>query len=104
LTNPAAVPQLAKVLRKTAMSKHIDPADLPDYVAAFATAQVAAGRFANIEDVLTAGVAALQERPRLLRAAWDAGVKSLEQDGPQLETDDEFNAFLNECESEAVRT
>lgn len=44
------------------MARHLDPADLPEDVARYAQAQVAAGRFASIEDVLTAGVEALQER------------------------------------------
>ena len=46
------------------MARHLDPADLPEAVAAYAQAQVAAGRFTSIEDVLSAGVEALQERDR----------------------------------------
>jgi Arc/MetJ-type ribon-helix-helix transcriptional regulator len=44
--------------------RRIDPADLPENVARYAQAQVAAGRFASIEDVLSAGIEALQERDR----------------------------------------
>jgi antitoxin ParD1/3/4 len=44
------------------MPRHLDPADLPESVARYAQAQVAAGRFASVEDVLSAGVDALQER------------------------------------------
>lgn len=46
------------------MARQLDPADLPENVARYAQAQVAAGRFASIEDVLSAGVEALQERDR----------------------------------------
>jgi antitoxin ParD1/3/4 len=35
---------------------------LPDHLARFAEAEVAAGRFASIEDVLEAGVLALKKR------------------------------------------
>jgi len=44
------------------MTRHFDPADLPEDVARYAQAQVAAGRFASIEDVLSAGIEALQAR------------------------------------------
>jgi Arc/MetJ-type ribon-helix-helix transcriptional regulator len=44
------------------MSRHLDPADLPEPVARFAQAEVAAGHYATVEDVLAAGVAALQEQ------------------------------------------
>ena len=46
------------------MARKLDLADLPEAVARYAQAQVAAGRFASIEDVLSAGVEALQERER----------------------------------------
>jgi len=42
------------------MSKHLTPAHLPEDVARFAEAQVAAGRFASVEDVLRAGKEALE--------------------------------------------
>ena len=44
------------------MPRHLDPADLPEPVARFAQAEVAAGHYASIADVLTAGVEALRER------------------------------------------
>ena len=84
--------------------------ELPEDVARFAAAQVAAGRFASIEDVLRAGVEALEqrdatdaERARLLRVAWDEGVESLDRFGPVLSTDAEFSAFLDECVAENGR-
>jgi Arc/MetJ-type ribon-helix-helix transcriptional regulator len=44
------------------MSRHLDLADLPESVARFAQAEVAAGHYANVEEVLAAGVEALRER------------------------------------------
>jgi Arc/MetJ-type ribon-helix-helix transcriptional regulator len=44
------------------MSRHLDLAGLPDSVARFAQAEVEAGHYASIEEVLTAGVEALRER------------------------------------------
>jgi len=44
------------------MTKHLTTSDLPEPVARFAQAQIAAGRFSTVEDVLTAGVEALRER------------------------------------------
>jgi Arc/MetJ-type ribon-helix-helix transcriptional regulator len=44
------------------MSGHLDLTDLPEAVARFAQAEVAAGHYASIEEVLTAGVEALRER------------------------------------------
>lgn len=46
------------------MARHLDPADLPEAVARYAQAQVDSGRFASIEDVLSAGIEALEERDR----------------------------------------
>jgi Arc/MetJ-type ribon-helix-helix transcriptional regulator len=40
----------------------LDHVTLPDEAARFASAQVEAGRFRSIDDVLAAGVEALQER------------------------------------------
>ena len=42
------------------MARHITAADLPPDLARFAEAQVAAGRFASVEDVLRAGKEALE--------------------------------------------
>jgi antitoxin ParD1/3/4 len=44
------------------MTKPITSADLPADLARFAEAQVAAGRFASIEDVVEAGLVALRAR------------------------------------------
>ena len=86
------------------------PPSIPEDVARFAEAQVNAGRFASVGDVLRAGVEAMRlresldaERVALLRAAWDGGIESLNAQGPQLETDAEFGAFLDDCEADAAR-
>lgn len=88
----------------------ISPSEIPEEVARFAEAQVAAGRFASVADVLLAGKEALEqceaieaERARLLRMAWDEGIESLRLHGPQLESDDEFEAFMDDAEAEALR-
>ena len=41
------------------MARHIQSTDLPDDIARIAEAQVAAGRFASVEDVVRAGVEAI---------------------------------------------
>jgi hypothetical protein len=50
---------------------------------------------------------ALRQRDELvlkaLRAAGDAGIASLEKYGPQLESDEEFEAFMDEAEANALR-
>jgi putative addiction module CopG family antidote len=46
------------------MPKHITLADLPEDLARFAEAQVVAGRFASVEDVLRAGKEALEQEQR----------------------------------------
>jgi putative addiction module CopG family antidote len=51
------------------MSKPITSADLPPHLAPFAEAQVAAGRFTSIEDVVEAGLEALRERTESERLA-----------------------------------
>jgi plasmid stabilization system protein ParE/Arc/MetJ-type ribon-helix-helix transcriptional regulator len=92
------------------MSRTLSPSEIPEEVTRFAEAQVAAGRFASVGDVLLAGVKALEqrdatdaERARLLRAAWDDGKESLRLDGPQLESDEDFESFMDNAESEALR-
>jgi len=92
------------------MARPISPSEIPEEVARFAEAEVAAGHFASIGDVLLAGKEALEqraaieaERTRLLRAAWDEGMESLRLHGPQLESDEEFEAFMDEAEAEALR-
>lgn len=44
------------------MARYLDLASLPDNVTRYAQGQVDAGRFASIEEVLSAGVEALQAR------------------------------------------
>lgn len=44
------------------MTKPLDLSALPDDVVRFAQGEVAAGRFASVEDVLRAGVEALRQR------------------------------------------
>jgi Arc/MetJ-type ribon-helix-helix transcriptional regulator len=92
------------------MARTISPSEIPEEVARFAEAQVAAGRFASVGEVLLAGKEALEqseaieaERARLLRVAWDEGMESLRLHGPQLESDEEFEAFMEEAETEALR-
>jgi|GEM_PF-1240311 len=92
------------------MARTISPSEIPEEVARFAEAQVAAGRFSSIGDVLLASKEALEqrdatdaERAQLLRAAWDEGMESLRVHGPQLESDEEFEAFMDEAEAEVLR-
>jgi Arc/MetJ-type ribon-helix-helix transcriptional regulator len=91
------------------MTRTLDPSDIPEEVARFAEAQVAAGRFASIREVLLAGKDALEQREayddrvRALRQAGEAGLVSLQEHGPQLEADGEFEAFMDDAEAEALR-
>jgi antitoxin ParD1/3/4 len=65
------------------MAKPITPSDLPEDLARFAEAQVAAGRFASIEDVLRAGQKARerQQRNEAKLAALDAALEEGERSG-----------------------
>jgi Arc/MetJ-type ribon-helix-helix transcriptional regulator len=91
------------------MARTIDPSEIPEEVARFAEAQVAAGRFGSIREVFLAGKDALEQREayedrvRALRQAGEAGLASLREHGPQLESDEEFEAFMGEAEAEALR-
>jgi antitoxin ParD1/3/4 len=65
------------------MPRHIEAADLPEDIARMAEAQVAAGRFASVEDVVRAGVEAVERRSQrqqqkleALRAALEEGERS----------------------------
>jgi antitoxin ParD1/3/4 len=61
------------------MSRHIESADLPEDIARLAEAQVAAGRFATVEDVVRAGVEALaqmEQKRAAIRAALEEGERS----------------------------
>lgn len=59
------------------MTRPLVLADLPEEAASFAEKQIAAGRFANVEAFITAGMVALKERDEAkmaaLRAAIDEG-------------------------------
>lgn len=87
----------------------IHPSEIPEEFATFAEAQVAAGRFANIAEVLLASKEALEQREayedrvKALRAAGEDGLASLREHGPQLESDEEFEAFLDDAEADALR-
>lgn len=61
------------------MARHIASADLPEDIARLAEAQVAAGRFASVEDVVRAGVeaiATLEQKRAAIQAALDEGEAS----------------------------
>jgi len=100
---------LAEIIEEIAMARTLSPSEIPEEVARFAEAQVAAGRFASIADVLLASKEALEEREAYedrvaaLRHAGEEGLASLREHGPQLESDDEFEAFMDEAEAEALR-
>ncbi|HEY4159649.1 MAG TPA: type II toxin-antitoxin system ParD family antitoxin [Polyangiaceae bacterium] len=88
----------------------IDHIVLSNEAAHFVEAQVASGRFGSVSDALAAAVEALQQRDgvdadraALLRAAWEQGVESMRVHGPSLESDAEFDAFMDDCESDATR-
>ena len=54
------------------MTRHIQAAELPDDIARTAEVQVAAGRFASVEDVIRAGVeaiATIEQKRAAVRAA-----------------------------------
>lgn len=66
------------------MSKPITLTHLPDDLARFAEAQVAAGRFASVEDVCEAGLEALRKRQERYEAkaqALDAALEEGERSG-----------------------
>jgi Arc/MetJ-type ribon-helix-helix transcriptional regulator len=91
------------------MTRTISPSEIPEEVARFAEAQVAAGRFSSIGDVLLAGKEALEQREayedrvQALTQPGEEGLASLREHGPQLESDEEFEAFMDEAEAEALR-
>ena len=84
------------------MARYLDLASLPESVARYAQGQVAAGRFASIEDVLSAGVEALQERdeadPEWLtyaRTEAESGFAALDRDEGIPGTADEHVARID---------
>jgi Arc/MetJ-type ribon-helix-helix transcriptional regulator len=62
------------------MARYLAPATLPEDVARYAQGQVDAGRFATIEDVLSAGVEALQQRDQA-EHEWLAEARRQADDG-----------------------
>jgi Arc/MetJ-type ribon-helix-helix transcriptional regulator len=85
-----------------AMARYLDLASLPESVALYAQGQVAAGRFASIEDVLLAGIEALQERDEAgqewlayARREAESGFAALDQDEGIRGTADEHMARLD---------
>jgi Arc/MetJ-type ribon-helix-helix transcriptional regulator len=88
------------------MARPLNLNDLPEDIARFAEAQMASGKFASVDEVLRATVDAYRSQQTAadrLRVAWDEGVESLRRDGPQLESDEEFESFLDDCVSESLR-
>ena len=68
------------------MTRHINAADLPEDIARIAEAQVAAGKFASVEEVVRAGVEAVEQegynaKLAKLRDAIDEGDASGTFDG-----------------------
>ncbi|MBV9949711.1 MAG: type II toxin-antitoxin system ParD family antitoxin [Myxococcales bacterium] len=72
------------------MSKHLTAADLPEDLARFAEAQVAAGRFESVEDVLRAGKEALEHEQQLAGVAGDRA----EDDGDEEPLPHDWNDYL----------
>jgi len=70
------------------MARPFDPADLPADIARAAQAQVAAGRFASVEDVLRAGVEAVEREQQMsaLRADIQHGRESGVAEGYSMTT------------------
>ena len=71
------------------MAGHLAAADLPEDIARTAEAEVAAGRFASVEDVVRAGVeaiATLQQKRAALRAALHEGELSGVFEGDAFES------------------
>ncbi len=88
----------------------LDHIMLTEEAAGFVQALVASGRFRSVDDALAAAVEALKQRDgidadraALRRAAWAEGMESMRQHGPQFESDAAFDAFMDECETEAAR-
>lgn len=89
------------------MSKPIDPASLPEPVANFAAARVAAGRYESVADVLVAGVEALAAREQA-EAEWlehaREAVREADEDiaaGRTVDmTANEFSAWLRALPAE----
>ncbi len=71
------------------MARHLSADNLPEDVARLAEAEVAAGRFASVEDVVRAGVeaiAAIEQKRAALRAALLEGEASGDFEGDGFES------------------
>ena len=71
------------------MARPINPADLPEDIVRLAEAQIAAGRYATIDDVVRAGVEAIDRYHQNLdavRAALAEGERSGTFDGDPFES------------------
>ena len=70
-------------LEKRPCPIHLTPADLPEDVARFAEAQIATGRFASVDELISAGIESRNVTTRsgkgsfTSREAWDRGLDSL---------------------------
>src|SRR5688572_26364892 len=97
------------LVRRFSPMARLHPSDIPEEFARFAEAQVAAGRFASVAEVLLASKEALEQPEayengvKALRAAGEEGLESLRVHGLQLESDEDFDAFMAEAEAEALR-
>jgi antitoxin ParD1/3/4 len=63
------------------MQHRLTPADLPEEAARFVEVQIAAGRFADVESFIAAGMVALKERDEAKRAALRAAIDEGEASG-----------------------
>jgi Arc/MetJ-type ribon-helix-helix transcriptional regulator len=91
------------------MSK-FPPTEAPDELVRFAEAQIAAGRFTSMEQVVRAGVESLKERAEaeeawlgFAREKWRSGKESSARDEAVEMDDGQFDAFLDESLSGAAR-
>ncbi len=63
------------------MRRHLTPADLPEGAAGFAREQIAAGRFADVDTLITAAMNALKERDHMKLAALRSAIEEGEASG-----------------------
>lgn len=84
------------------MARYLDLASLPENVARYAQGQIAAGRFASLEEVLSAGVEALQEQDEAdhewlayARSEAESGFAALDRDEGIRGTADEHMAQID---------
>ena len=90
------------------MAKHFDPSVLPEDVARYA--QVAAGRFASIEEVIVAGIEALHERDDAeqewldyARRRWEEGRAESVRGTYTEMSSAEFSGWLDQCAAELTQ-